>query len=193
LTVSILELISSVLTVFFVLGAAHQKIWAWPVGMAGTLLAIPPYLAAGLVAEAFLQGVYTALGAWGWFTWRADRANQKAGAEIPQWMAPRERYWSLLLFVLLWLASGWVFCHSSVLLFLDTALLSAGLLATGLEAKRKMDAWPLWFVANALSSFVAAERELWAFAMLYLALTLLSAYSWVKWSRSRNSATAETH
>ena len=161
--------------------------------MAGTLLAISPYLEAGLVAEALLQGVYTALGAWGWFMWRSDRTNQKAGAEIPQWMASGERYWSLLLFASLWLASGWVFWNSSVLPVLDTALLSAGLLATGLEAKRKMDAWPLWFVANALSSFVAAERELWAFAMLYLALTLLSVYSWVKWSRSRNSATAETH
>ena len=181
------------LTVFFVLGAAHQKIWAWPVGMAGTLLAMPPYLAAGLVAEAFLQGVYTALGAWGWFTWRADRVNQSFGAEIPQWMTSVERFKALVLFALLWMVSGWVFWSSSVLPVLDTALLSAGLVATGLEAKRKMDAWPLWLVANALSSFVAAEREMWAFAMLYLALTLLSAYSWVKWSRSRNSATAETH
>lgn len=178
------------LTVFFVLGAAHQKLWAWPLGMAGTLLAIPPYLESGLVAEALLQGIYTVLGAWGWFTWRADRANQNAGAEIPRWLTPAERYRVLLLFALLWMVSGWVFWNASVLPVLDTALLSAGLLATGLEAKRKMEAWPLWFVANALSSFVAAQREMWAFAILYLALTVLSGYSYTKWSRSRNSATA---
>lgn len=190
---SILELISSVLTVFFVLGAAHQKIWSWPVGIAGTLLAIPPYLEAGLVAEALLQAVYAVLGAWGWFAWRADRVNQSFGAEIPQWMTSVERFKALVLFALLWMVSGWVFWSSSVLPVLDTALLSAGLVATGLEAKRKMEAWPLWFVANALSSFVAVQREMWAFAILYLALTVLSGYSYTKWSRSRNSATAETH
>jgi nicotinamide mononucleotide transporter len=188
-----LELISSVLTVFFVLGAAHQKIWSWPVGIAGTLLAIPPYLEAGLVAEALLQAVYAVLGAWGWFAWRADRVNQSFGAEIPQWMTSVERFKALVLFALLWMVSGWVFWSSSVLPVLDTALLSAGLVATGLEAKRKMEAWPLWFVANALSSFVAVQREMWAFAILYLALTVLSGYSYTKWSRSRNSATAETH
>jgi nicotinamide mononucleotide transporter len=188
-----LELISSVLTVFFVLGAAHQRIWSWPVGIAGTVLAIPPYLEAGLVAEALLQAVYAVLGAWGWFAWRADRVNQSFGAEIPQWMTSVERFKTLLLFALLWMVSGWVFWSSSVLPVLDTALLSAGLVATGLEAKRKMEAWPLWFVANALSSFVAVQREMWAFAILYLALTVLSGYSYTKWSRSRNSATAETH
>ena len=190
---SILELISSVLTVFFVLGAAHQKVWSWPVGIAGTLLAIPPYLEAGLVAEALLQGVYALLGAWGWFAWRADHTNPNSGAEIPQWMTSVERFKALLLFALLWMVSGWVFWSSSVLPVLDTALLSAGLVATGLEAKRKMEAWPLWFVANALSSFVAVQREMWAFAILYLVLTVLSGYSYTKWSRSRNSATAETH
>lgn len=190
---SILELISSVLTVFFVLGAAHQKIWSWPVGIAGTLLAIPPYLEAGLVAEALLQAVYAVLGASGWFAWRADRVNQSFGAEIPQWMTSVERFKALVLFALLWMVSGWVFWSSSVLPVLDTALLSAGLVATGLEAKRKMEAWPLWFVANALSSFVAVQREMWAFAILYLVLTVLSGYSYTKWSRSRNSATAETH
>ncbi len=190
---SILELISSVLTVFFVLGAAHQKTGSWPVGIAGTLLAIPPYLEAGLVAEALLQAVYAVLGAWGWFAWRADRVNQSFGAEIPQWMTSVERFKALVLFALLWMVSGWVFWSSSVLPVLDTALLSAGLVATGLEAKRKMEAWPLWFVANALSSFVAVQREMWAFAILYLVLTVLSGYSYTKWSRSRNSATAETH
>ncbi len=190
---SILELISSVLTVFFVLGAAHQKTGSWPVGIAGTLLAIPPYLEAGLVAEALLQAVYAVLGAWGWFAWRADRVNQSFGAEIPQWMTSVERFKALVLFALLWMVSGWVFWSSSVLPVLDTALLSAGLVATGLEAKRKMEAWPLWFVANALSSFVAVQREMWAFAILYLALTVLSGYSYTKWSRSRNLATAETH
>ena len=190
---SILELISSVLTVFFVLGAAHQKIWSWPVGIAGTLMAIPPYLQAGLVAEAFLQGIYAVLGVWGWIAWRADRVHQKAGAEIPRWMTPVERYLVLLLFALLWLFFGWLFWSSSVLPVLDTALLSSGLLATGLEAKRKMDAWPLWLAANALSSLVAAQREMWWFAILYLILAVLSGYSYVKWSRSRNSSTAETH
>jgi nicotinamide mononucleotide transporter len=188
-----LELISSVLTVFFVLGAAHQKIWSWPVGIAGTLLAIPPYLEAGLVAEALLQGVYAVLGVWGWFAWRTDRTHHNTGAEIPQWMTSVERFKALLLFALLWMVSGWVFWNASVLPVLDTALLSAGLVATGLEAKRKMEAWPLWFVANALSSLVAAQREMWAFAILYLVLTVLSGYSYTKWSRSRNSAIAETH
>lgn len=181
------------LTVFFVLGAAHQKIWSWPVGIAGTVLAIPPYLEAGLVAEALLQAVYAVLGAWGWFAWRTDRVKQSFGAEIPQWMTSVERLKTLLLFVVLWMVSGWVFWSSSVLPVLDTALLSAGLVATGLEAKRKMEAWPVWFVANALGSFVAVQREMWAFAILYLALTVLSGYSYTKWSRSRNSATAETH
>ena len=186
-----MELISSVLTVFFVLGAAHQKIWSWPVGIAGTVLAIPPYLEAGLVAEALLQGVYAVLGGWGWFAWRIDRTHQNAGAEIPQWMTSVGRFRVLVLFALLWLVSGWVFWSSSVLPVLDTALLSAGLVATGLEAKRKMEAWPLWIVANALSSFIAVQREMWAYASLYLALTVLSGYSYTKWSRSRNSATAE--
>lgn len=181
------------LTVFFVLGAAHQKIWSWPIGIAGTLLAIPPYLESRLVAEALLQGIYAVLGVWGWIAWRADRVHQKADSEIPKWMVPSDRLRVLLFFALLWFAAGWFFRNASALPVLDTFLLTSGLVATGLEAKRKMEAWPLWFAANALSSLVAAQREMWWFAILYLILTVLSGYSYVKWSRSRNSSTAETH
>ena len=186
-----LELLSSVLTVFFVVALAYQKGYAWPVGIVGTLLAIWPYYEVGLVAEALLQAVYAAVGAVGWWQW--NRAGGFAADSLarPSWLSGSERFRYAGLFLALWAVVGVVLAPWSSMPWADTALFSAGVWATWLEANRKMDAWLIWIGANAVSVWTACERGLYAFAGLYALLVLLSLYGLFKWTNPSYSSTVE--
>jgi nicotinamide mononucleotide transporter len=189
--VGTLEFISSVLTVFFVVALAYQKAYAWPVGIAGTLLAIWPYYEVGLVAEALLQAVYAAVGAVGWWQWNRARGFAADSLPRPSWLSGSERFRYAGLFLALWAVVGIVLAPWSSMPWADTALFSAGVWATWLEANRKMDAWLIWIGANAVSVWTAWERGLYAFAGLYALLVLLSVYGLFKWTNPSYSSTAE--
>lgn len=187
---SILELISSVLTVFFAGAAAHRKTWAWPVGIAGTLIAIPPYLQQMLTAEAVLQAIYAVLGIWGWWTWARAEKSAVSKAELdPRWMSGFDRFRVFVVFSVLWAGALLIFGSSSSMPWVDSFVLAGGLLATGLEARRVLETWPTWFIINAVSASVAVTRELYYFGVLYAILTGISVYSYLKWSTASGLTT----
>ncbi len=186
-----LELLSSVLTVFFVVALANQKGYAWPAGIAGTLLAIWPYYKVGLVAEALLQAVYAAVGAAGWWQWNRARGTARESLPGPTWLSGPQRIRYAGLFLALWALVGVLLASWSSMPWLDTALFAAGTWATWLDANRKMDAWIIWIGANAVSVWTAWERGLYAFVGLYALLALLSLYGLIKWANPSYSSTIE--
>ena len=186
-----LELISSVLTVFFGIALAYQKAYAWPIGIAGTLLAIWPYYEVGLVAEALLQAVYAGVGMVGWWQWNRARGYAQVSLPRPEWLSGPQRIRYTGLFLALWALVAILLAPWSSMPWLDTALFAAGTWATWLEANRKLDAWIIWIGANAISVWTAWEKGLWAFAGLYALLALLSLYGLFKWTNTNYSTTDE--
>jgi len=65
----VLELISTVLLILYVVLIAFEKKIAWPVGILGSILGCYVLYKSQYQAEAFLYLYYVAAGFYGWYVW----------------------------------------------------------------------------------------------------------------------------
>ncbi len=170
---------------------ARASIWNWPVSILNTVLYFAVFLRAGLYAESALQVVFTALGVYGWWSWRYGGA---AGSELPiRRAAPREA----------WIAAGLalagvalsalvlVSATDSTVPVWDSSVLVLSLVATFAQARKVLESWWVWILVDLISVPLYLTRELYPTALLYtlyLALCVVGLRRWIALLRAQTAA-----
>lgn len=160
---------------------ARANIWNWPVSILNTTLYFVVFLRASLYADAALQVVFTALGIYGWWSWRFGGAG---GAELPLRRATRAE---------VAIAAGASLGGTALSALLlagatdspvpiwDSSVLVLSLAATWAQARKILESWWVWILVDLISVPLYVARELYPTAVLYtlfLALCLLGLRRW---------------
>ncbi|MCZ7436462.1 nicotinamide riboside transporter PnuC [Micromonospora sp. WMMC241] len=162
------ELLGFVTGVVNVWLVARQHIANWPIGIANVLLLMLLFWTAGLYADAGLQLVYVALGAYGWWHWLfgGDRRGRLTVARTG-----RREWWALGGAGLLLTAGLWVFLDratDSTVPLADAVTTALSLLATYGQTRKLVESWWLWIVADLIYIPLYAYKGLWLTGGLYL-------------------------
>jgi len=160
----------------------RQHILNWPVGLVQVVAYIFVFLDAKLYADAGLQMVYVVLGVWGWVNWT------RGYAKLP--MRPREstnlELQMQLLFLgiitgLLWL---WLSTKTDSTTPIPDAFTTAlSLVATYGQAKKLIESWYFWILADLIYVPLYLYKHLPLTAILYtgfLAMCVMGLRAWVK-------------
>ncbi|HKL03736.1 MAG TPA: nicotinamide riboside transporter PnuC [Cryomorphaceae bacterium] len=178
-----IEIAAVLFNVAYVLLAARESIWCWPLGILGSGLSIWLFIIAGLYAESVLFTYYVFMGFYGWFAWSRSSAN--SGIEIRTWN------WQVHFAVLTGGFIGSYGVYAALVNFTDAQmpLLDAyttvfSFIATWMVAKRVLENWVYWIAIDALTIYLYFSRELYIYAVLSAAYTVIAFYGYAAWYKS---------
>ena len=169
---------------------ARANIWNWPVSILNTTLYFVVFLRASLYADAALQVIFTALGLYGWWSWRFGGA---LGAELAIRRATRpEVFVAAGVSLAGTAASALVLAGAtdSPVPIWDSSVLVLSLAATWAQARKILESWWVWILVDLISVPLYVARELYPTAVLYtlfLAICVVGLRRWTVLLREQAS------
>lgn len=159
--------------------AVRQHLLTWPIGLLNNALFFALFLEARLFADMGLQAVYFALGCYGWWLWTVRRGAAPGAvtrATRGEWVgvALAVPLATVLLRELLIRANG-------AAPFLDALSTAISLAAQLLLARKRLENWALWIVADLIYVPLYVSRGLQLTALLYaifLAMCVVGLRDW---------------
>jgi len=167
-----------------------RTLWAFPVGLVAVTVQGVLFFQTRFYADGALQAFFFVALAWGWWHWVRDRG---AAPELPvtalSWhgrvvtlvlAAGTTVVWALML-------KRWT---NDVMPWRDGFIAAFQVAAQVLQARKNLENWPLWIVANgvAVASYWRADLAYTAFLFgLYLVMAVAG---WREWSRAMKEPAA---
>jgi len=185
LTEHYLELTGTVLGLIYISLSVRQKIMTWPFGIATSVVYAFVFFASRFYAGMGLQIYYVAISVYGWFYWlrgkRTDESKELSASKI----TPRLIGWSVLLFLISFI-SMYLFLSfktDSPVPLMDGLTTSLSVVATWLLARKILENWLIWIIANLLSIGLYMFQNLWPTAILFGVYEVLAIYGYFQWKR----------
>jgi nicotinamide mononucleotide transporter len=172
-------------TLFGIIGVwltVRKNIWNFPVGVLNVALYAWVFFQSKLYADASLQVVYIALLIYGWIQWSLKDNEEVFHAEktsVILWLTLN------VIFVISTLAIGTLFKNytDASLPYMDSMLTSVSLIAQWMIAKRKIENWLLWIIADVLYVGMYIYKHLYFTSLLYFIFIILAIIGWREWKK----------
>ena len=185
-----LELAGFVLALLMVVGNIRERLWAWPLAIASSLLYFLLFWRSKLYGEASLQIVFAALAFWGWWQWYRGYRDDGSALSVTT-LDSGKLLKTVAACALLWPATG-LFLHyftDSDVPWWDAFPTAVSLVAQYLLARKYLENWVAWVVVNSVSIALFASKGLWLTVLLYALFIMMSVVGWRAW-RGRMLAAA---
>jgi len=165
----------------------RRTLWAFPVGLAAVSVQGVLFYRAAFPADAVLQVFFFVTLAWGWWHWVKDRG---AAPELPvTTLSPRGL--SLTLLAAGAATAAWALLVAprlnSVMPWRDAFIAMLSVAAQVLQARKKLENWPLWIVVNLVAVASYWSAALAFTALLYLVYLGLAFAGWRAWAKAGGS------
>lgn len=181
---STIELIAVALGIANILLVAKRSIWNFPVALVMVTLYARIFWDAKLYSDAGLQGFFFAANLYGWWSWRAIKAQ--AGEVVVERLSRRG--------LLAWIAgsilavSVWGTIMTRLtdasLPYADASVAMLSVAAQLLMTLRKLENWYWWIVVNIISVGLYAVKGLYPTTGLYMLFLILACWGLIKWRKN---------
>jgi nicotinamide mononucleotide transporter len=184
---SIWEITGTVLGIIGVALMIRQNIWGWPVGLVQVAVYAWVFFDARLYSDAILQVAFFLIQAYGWWHWWRGRTPAH---ELPVTrLGTAAMAGAIAAGVLLTGGWGWLMTRTDAALpYWDAFILIFSLIAQWLQARKKLENWPLWAVINTVAIGVYWVKDLHLTAGLYVVFWLMALWGWREWRRTMSRA-----
>lgn len=181
----VLELIAVGFGIISVLFAKKNNILVYPTGLVSTIIFVYILLEFQLYGDLIINFYYSIMSILGWYLW--SRAKNGAD-EFPISMMNRKDFViSLLIFVvtLLFVVLVYLFFDKFTNWTAYVDALTTGLFFVGmwLMAKRKVENWILWIVADAISVPLYFHKGLTFSSFQFVIFTILAILGYLEWKK----------
>jgi len=199
------EIFAVLFLLAYVLLAARESRWCWPVSIIGVVLYSIQAVKVQLYGEIPLQLYYVAVSVYAWFAWKGGKGKKGKGLAVSRMT---HRQWLLFLGsgTALTLAYGYFLAHivesaeylgwenaarylpPSAYPYADAFTTAFSFLATWLQARKKIENWLIWLIVDSVYIALWSLRGGYFFALLSLLYLGLSVYGYRKWRVSLRQA-----
>lgn len=176
-----LELISVLLSLFFLVLIIKEKRSAWVFGIVGSAISALLFYRSKLYSETILYLFYAIMGIYGLWYW--NRSKQS----IPVTHTSIRLNIQL---ILLGIGSAWLLGYyfdkytSADLPYFDSTTTSFSFVATFLEARKKLTAWIYWIILNGATVVLYYYKELNLYSALQIIYFVMSFVGYYQWKKS---------
>jgi nicotinamide mononucleotide transporter len=190
ISINLLQIPCTILGVVVVLLNAKEKVLAWPLTMVATVLGLFIYYEKGLYAKCALNIIYLTFGLYGWYQWLYGNKH-KTSLQVSK-TSPR----TLGILLLSGLLSALVLRimlvkHTyATLVCADSAHTAFCLIAQWMTARKKLESWILWGIADVLFTVVCYQKELYWFSGLHAFYFFLAVHGYRSWRQTYRLHTA---
>lgn len=158
----------------------------WLFGIVASLMGVALFLHQHVYAQAALSGYYVAMGVYGWWSW-----GRPGKDELPiTRRGPGFHVAVIAAGLLLTLIGAYLLKLLPDARFtgLDGFATAFSLLATWMLARKILENWAYWVVADLVAIVLYVLLGLWWYAGLYAIYVVISAAALVRWSREWRAA-----
>jgi len=161
------------------------NIWNWPIGLVNNLFFAFLFWEARLFADFGLQGVYFALGIWGWWQWLHGGPQRERLAVT---RTRRMEWWIIAAFLLVatWALRELLIAVNGAAPFLDSLTTTLCLAAQYLLCRKRFENWWLWIAADLIYVPLYLSRGLPLISLLYAGFIVLCVIGLMRWKRELN-------
>jgi len=175
----VLEAVAAIGNLAYTLLMLYEKRVGWLFGIAASAMGVALFMHQHVYAQVGLSAYYVAMGIYGWWSW----GNEGKGELAVNRRSAR--------FHLLIIAGGGVLAVSGALLLkllpdarytgLDGFATAFSLLATWMLARKVLENWAYWIVADAVAIVLYALLGMYWYAGLYMVYVVISASALKRW------------
>ncbi len=185
---TILEILGFVTGAICVYLNTRQNVIGWLFGIINACLYGLVFYKARLYADTALQGYYFVTSLYGWWMWLYGGSGR---AELAVSQTPGRLY-PVFAVIFLTATLGWGYglqrFTDASLSYLDAALTMASLIGQWMMARKYLQNWLIWIVADVCYVAMFYYKELYLTAVLYLVFTVLAISGYLQWKRSMHTA-----
>ena len=185
-----LDVTTAALGLAYIVLEYRTSIWMWAVGAVMQLLGIILYYEKGLYADCGMEFYYLAMTAYGWWKWRAQKADggseNAARTELPITHIPVSTAlrWGLTA-AALWAGIWWL-----LVTFTDSTVPVADAFTTALSlvgiwalAHKYLEQWFIWIAVDAVTCVLYWHKEIPFKASLYGLYIIIAVAGYLRWRR----------
>ena len=180
-----IEIFGAVAGIIFVFLEIRQSLWLWPVGILTSAVYIWVFFDSRFYADMGLQVYYLAISIYGWNFW--IRGGDKGVSGSPGITSIGRRLAILLLIIFALLqASLWgilEYLTDSPVPVGDAFTTALSIIATWMLARKILQHWILWIVADLVSAVLYLYKGLYPTVLLFLVYTVLAFIGFYKWKK----------
>ena len=183
---SLIEAVAALGNLAYTVLMLYEKRMGWLFGIAASALGIALFLHQRVYAQAGLSLYYVVMGIYGWWSW-----GRNGNGELPITRRSTLFHVAVLLGGLaLTLLGAWLLKLVPDARFtgLDGFSTAFSLLATWMLARKILENWAYWIMADAVAIVLYLALGLYWYAGLYAVYVVLSTSALVRWTRSWKAA-----
>jgi nicotinamide mononucleotide transporter len=162
----------------------QQNIWGWFWAIISSAIYGVIFYEARLFSDMGLQGIFIVLSFYGWISWQFGNSEEKvlSVSNIPLKIA----IFCLAFFLIFTLISGYFLAKytQASLPYLDSSLTAISLIATWMTARKYLENWLLWILANVAYVGMYLYKGLNGTAVLYILLIVLAVKGYQDWRKT---------
>lgn len=180
-----IEIIGTLLSLVYLYLSIKQNVNLWIFGFLGSALYVVVFFQAKFYADMSLQFYYIGVSVYGWFSWR--KGKLETGEELP---VTRTGWHQAIMLTILTVVVFFVYYvvlvnyTDSPVPFGDSLTTALSITATLMLAKKMLEHWLLWIVADAVSVGLYIYRGLYPTTALFVVYTIMAVVGWISWRKS---------
>lgn len=165
--------------------AKKANIWVYPTGIIGTTITMYLFFTDRLLGDMLMNAYYSLMSLYGWWEWARMKHGQRVRSI--ERMNERERYWAVGLVILTMLVTYAVYRLTNTEMntsnFVD--IFTSGLFFTAmwLMARKKIENWTLWIIADVITIPLYAYRGWGMLSVQYVIFTILAVQGYIAWKK----------
>ena len=179
-----IELVGAVLSFIYLYYSIRQRIGLWVFGFLSSALYVVVFFQSKLYADMTLQFYYLGVSIYGWINWK--KQTHEEGVELKIQVIKRSEILPLALWTIIIFAGYyWVlirFTDSQVPIG-DSFITALSIVGTWMLAKKLLENWLVWILANGLSIALFLYKGLYPTVMLSVVYTVMSVIGYWEWRK----------
>lgn len=181
---STIEIIAVALGIANILLVARRSIWNFPVALVMVTLYARIFWDAKLYSDAGLQGFFFVVNLYGWWSWRANKAD--AGEVVVERLTRTAMTAWVVGSIIVVLGWGTIMARltDASLPYADASVTMLSVAAQLLMTWRKLENWYWWILVNIISVGLYAVKGLYLTTGLYALFLVLAIWGLISWRKS---------
>ncbi|MBD3633724.1 MAG: nicotinamide mononucleotide transporter [Methylophaga sp.] len=177
------EVFAALLGVGYIVFAARESQWCWPMAFVSTLIYTLLFWDGQLPMQALLNFYYMGMAIYGYLLWRQHKQKENDIA-IHSWHLSYHLAFLIIGSLLTWLIGYYLGAiEASQNPYLDAGVTVFSVLNTWLMARKVLQNWLYWIIIDAAAVVLYLETGFYATVALFSLYTVLASVGFINWIR----------
>jgi len=175
------EVLAALLGVAYIVFAAKESMWCWPMAFVSTLIYTLLFWEGQLPMQAILNFYYMGMAIYGYWLWK-NHAQKEDNLQITSWPWSKHLIYLSLGSLISWaIATYLISIDASQRPYLDAFITVFSVINTWLMARKILQNWLYWIVIDMAAAKLYFDTSYYATMALFALYTVLAIIGFISW------------